>query len=266
MRWSSRALVLSALAAASVVAGGVAGAAGNDGCRPAKQKTVHICKATKPPRDITAIVGRLTPGTQIIAPTTIPFTSAFQPDDGNVQNLLTIGPIHIDGLCRKTSNPGVGGSGGKRGGGGSGKPTYPAPFLTIGGESEAKVLVWTESGSLSFKGQVGPRVNIPPGQPDYGIGDLRPGVTGDPVAGEGDHMFAAASNENADEIRATDPAADNYSNPAVRKLNRYPGFNYGSGPIATSTGHEMIANMLAGFDTLGFYDQCVFSGTVKVIS
>jgi hypothetical protein len=266
VRWSRRAPVPAAVAVVVVAVGGVTAAASTSaGCRPSKRygKTVHVCSASAgragPQMDRQIRATRLAPGTQVLAPTTIPFTSGFQPDGGNVRNLITIGPIHIDGLCRKTTSPGTGH-------GKNGNPTYVAPFLKIGGETESKVIVWTETGSLSFKGQVGPRVNIPPGPPDYGIGDTRPGVAGDPVAGEGDHMFAAASNENSDEIRATDPETDNYANPNVRRLLRYPGFNYGSGPIATSNGHLMIASMLTGFDSLGVYNECFFAGSVQVIS
>ena len=79
-------------------------------------------------------------------------------------------------------------------------------------------------------------------------------------------MFAQASNEEADEVRATDPQANKYNTPGVRKLHRYPGFNFGEGPIATSNGHLLMASMLAGFDTLGVYDRCVFAGTVEIVS
>ena len=65
---------------------------------------------------------------------------------------------------------------------------------------------------------------------------------------------------------ATDPQANKYNTPGVRKLHRYPGFNFGEGPIATSNGHLLMASMLAGFDTLGVYDRCVFAGTVEIVS
>jgi hypothetical protein len=206
----------------------------------------------------------------VIQRATVPLTSTFKVDGGNTKNLATVGPIHIDGLCRKTFSPGTGG-GGAAGERFSQPPHYPAPFLpaTNGGETEAKVMVWSESGSLSFKGQVGERINVPPGPPAYMVGDDTLGVqqSVDPVAGEGDHMFVAASNENVDETRATDPQVDDYTHlGGARQLNRYPGFNSGSGPIATSTGHLLFANFIAGFDVFGVHNQCVFAGVIHVIS
>jgi hypothetical protein len=204
----------------------------------------------------------------VIPRTTIPFTSGFQPEGGNVQNLVTVGPIHVDGLCRQTYSPGTGG-GGAPGERDSGAPRYPAPFLpSSSGETEAKIVVWSESGSLTFKGQAGPRLNIPSGPPAYANDDTL-GTQGsvDPVAGEGDHMFVGASNERVNETRATDPQVQDQSNVgSARQLNRYPAFNTGSGPIATSTGHVLFATFLAGFDTFGIYDQCVFSGVIHSLS
>jgi hypothetical protein len=207
-------------------------------------------------------------GRVVIPRTTIPLTGSFKVEGGNLKTLAKIGPIHIDGLCRKTFSPGTGG-GGATGEKTNRPPQYPAPFLITGGETEAKVIVWTESGSLSFKGQVGERINVPPGAPDYTIGNDTLGMehSVDPVSGEGDHMFVAASNETADETRATDPQVDNYAQlNGARRLNRYPAFNTGSGPIATSTGHLLFASFLAGFDTFGEYDKCVFAGVIHTVS
>jgi hypothetical protein len=202
--------------------------------------------------------------------TTIPLTSDFKTDGGNVKNLVTIGPIHIDGLCRQTFSPGTGG-GGATGEIHSSHPTYlENGFMANGGETEAKIIVWTESGSLSFRGQTGSRINVPPGPPAYMVGDDTLGVkrtTTDPVAGEGQHQFLAASNENADETRSTDPEVDDYSQlNGAHQLNRYPAFNSAAGPIATSTGHVMFAHVLGGFDALGFYDECFFGGYVRPVS
>jgi hypothetical protein len=201
--------------------------------------------------------------------TTIPLTTGFMTDGGNVQNLATVGPIHVDGLCRQTSSNGSGNGAGLN-------AHYPAPFVTMGGETEAQVLVWSETGSLSFRGGAGPRVNIPPGPPNYSAIEGTAGsATGDPVAGEGSHLFVAASNERTDETRATDPQVDNYANSApggagglARQLKRYPGFNTsaqndGSGIVTTSDGHMVVATLLAGFDTFGVYDACVFAGDVQ---
>jgi hypothetical protein len=248
------------------------------------------------------------PNEVVVNRVTIPFTTngsgapLFQSDGGNVQNLATIGPIHVDGLCRHTfpnNNGGAGPGGGERNA--SGRPNttvrYPAPFFTsIGGEDEAQVLIWSETGSLSFNGQHGKRTNVPSGPPDYALETLgspsAPGLvptgpggnnkgggnmdnahspepsgpvtpTADPVAGEGDHLFLAASNETVDENRATDPAADNQGSSSVRRLNRYPAFDYSSGWAGTSDGHLIQLEMIGGFDVLGIYDQCVFSGVVR---
>jgi hypothetical protein len=209
----------------------------------------------------------------------VALTNGFFTDGGNVENLATVGPVHIDALCRQTTGnvsatSGVGVGGGKGGSGHNTPPRYPAPWLTSGGETEAQILVWTETGSLSFKGGVGPRVNIPPGPPNYNGPEAsnNHGVGDDPVAGEGDHLFVAASNEETDETRGTDPEVDDYSQlNGAMMLNRYPGFASsssanGTGVITTSTGHFLIAEMLAGFDTLGVHNACVFSGVVEPIS
>jgi hypothetical protein len=235
------------------------------------------------PRGKQGLPGKPSPALNI-APTKVSLTNGFFTDGGNVQNLATVGPIHIDGLCRQTSGnisatSGVGVGGGlhrsESGAGPSTPPRYPAPWLTSGGETEALILVWTESGSLSFKGGVGPRMNIPPGPPNYNgpepQGTNVPG--GDPVAGVGDHLFVASSNEETDETRGTDPQVQNYAQlHGATKLNRYPGFNASlggptnNGIITTSDGHMVIAEMLAGFDTLGVHNGCVFSGVVEPLS
>jgi hypothetical protein len=225
----------------------------------------------KGPPGQAGVPGSSAAGPVVVPRTTIPFTSGFQVEGGNVQNLVTVGPIHIDGLCRKTFSPGTGGGGatGEFDSQSSSNPRYPAPFLpSIGGETEAKIVVWSENGSLTFKGQAGPRINIPSGPPAYANDDtLRTTGSVDPVAGEGDHMFVGASNERANETRATDPQVQDQSNVgSARQLNRYPAFNTGSGPIATNTGHVLFATFLAGFDTFGIYDQCVFSGVVHSLS
>ncbi|HEV3228776.1 MAG TPA: hypothetical protein VGY97_04820 [Solirubrobacteraceae bacterium] len=223
----------------------------------------------------------------VIPRTAIPFTTNFMSDGGNVQNLAKVGPIHIDALCRRTFAPGTGG-GERQGSGQKNTTRYPDPRLPAnGGESEAQILVWTETGSVSFKGQVGPRSNIPAGPPDYTAEttvNVGPGLVpnkknamtmkspntdnpvSDPVAGEGDHLFVAASNETVDENRATDPAADNPSNPSVRKLTEYPAFNFATGIIATSDGHMVKADLMGGFDVLGVYGECVFAGVVSQLT
>jgi hypothetical protein len=241
---------------------------------------------TGPPGPNGATGAQGTPSQDInIPPTTVALTNGFFTDGGNVQNLATVGPIHIDALCRQTSGnvtatSGVGVGGGHGSGGGASgpgpghPPRYPAPWLTSGGETEAQVLVWTETGSLSFKGGVGPRFNIPPGPPNYNGPEPNNHVAGsDPVAGVGDHLFVAASNEETDETRGTDPQVDNYAllNGATM-LNRYPAFNSSlggptsSGIITTSDGHIVIAELLAGFDTLGVHNACVFSGVVEPLA
>jgi hypothetical protein len=220
-------------------------------------------------------VGAPGPQEVIIPRTTIPFTTNFMTDGGNVQTLVKVGPIHVDGLCRRTFSPGTGG--------GAAAPTHPDPRLpNPGGESEAQILVWTETGSLTFKGQVGPRENIPSGPPDYTVekfgapppaGKVQPRrqsgsdqPVADPVAGEGDHLFIAASNENVNEDRATDPATDNPFTPGSRLLGEYPGFQYSVGPITTSQGHIVLARVFAGFDVLGAYGECVFGGVVRSLT
>ncbi len=292
MRLSAKALVpIAAVTVGAVAAtvggalaqgsGAAAGVSASCGTKHVSGKTVRLCpgpRGAKGPRGLRGKKGppgpRGAPGTsatagRIVVPrTTIPLTGSTEVEGGNLRTLATVGPIHIEGLCRKTFTTGVGG-GGAPGEINSHAPQYPAPYLVTGGETEAKVIVWSETGSLSFKGQVGERINVPPGQPDYTIGNDTLGTkhNTDPVAGEGDHMFVAASNENVDENRATDPQVDNYSQlNGATKLNRYPGFNSGAGPIATSTGHLLFANFIAGFDTFGEHDKCVFAGVIHNVS
>jgi hypothetical protein len=235
--------------------------------------------------------------TEVIIPrTTVPFTTdgsgnpTFQPDGGNIQRLADVGPMHIDGLCRHTwpgSDSGSGPGGSEHG------PSHPAGFFTAtGGEDEAHVIVWVDpsAGSLTFTGRHGKRHNVPPGPPDYSQGTpgasppnggSNPGHTdrahspepngpvtnvGNPVAGEGQHMFLSATNETVDENRATDPAADNQSDPSVTKLKRYPAYEDTTGLIGTADGHLATVSVLAGFDVLGVGDQCVFAGVVRPFS
>jgi hypothetical protein len=259
-------------------------------CRFVRSRHVEVCSGAQGQTGLVGGQGRAgppgpngTPGTpgagapgtptaEIDIPmTSIPLTSGFMTDGGNVQNLALVGPVHVDGLCRKTFSPGTGGGGapGEFTHTSSRNPRYPAPFLgSIGGETEAKVIVWTETGSLSMRGQVGPRINIPPGPPSYAPGDTVGTIrSNDPVAGEGDHMFIAASNETADETRATDPQVQDQSNVGnARKLGRYPAFNASGGLISTSNGQVMVAHMLAGFDALGVYDSCFFAGYIHPVA
>jgi hypothetical protein len=250
-------------------------------CRFVRSRHIEICTGAQGRTGLVGGQGRAgppgpngapgTPGTPTaeidIPMTSIPLTSGFMTDGGNVQNLAVVGPVHVDGLCRQTSSNGAGTNPGGVGGS-SRAPRYPAPFLMTGGETEAKVIVWTETGSLTLRGQVGPRINIPSGPPNYSPTEgARGSATGDPVAGEGDHMFVAASNETANETRATDPQVQDQSNVGnARKLNRYPAFNTSGGLIATSNGQVMVAHMLAGFDALGVYDSCFFAGYIHPVA
>ena len=203
--------------------------------------------------------------------TAVPFSDCCKPDGGNVVPLAQVGPIHVDGLCRHTAA----GPGGREA-----HPRYPDPNLpAAGGESEAKVIVWSETGTMSFKGMVGHRENVPPGPPDYthedvsaeqdhGESGVPNGTVADPVRGEGQHMFVAASNETVNEIRGTDPETNpgHESDAGIHQLPEYPFLQYSGGFIGTSEGHMVIAHMLAGMDVLGVYGECVFAGQIEPIS
>lgn len=215
----------------------------------------------------------------MIPRTTINFTSCCQPDGGNIQNLAKVGPIHVDGLCRRTF-PGPNGT--TPFGGGEGTVRYPDPNFpaTRGGENEAQVIVWSETGSMSFKGAHGHRENIPAGPPDYTNETLTYPTNGtsntngtdnpvkDPVAGEGDHLFLSATDEYVNEARGTDPATNpgHENDPGIKQLPEYPAFQYTDGIVATSDGHTVLADMLAGMDVLGVYGECVFAGVVRPLS
>ena len=183
--------------------------------------------------------------TAVIHRTLLDFPLAPIADGGNTTTLAKVGPIHVDGLCRHTTTDNSPGQ----------------------GESEAQIIVWTEGpGSLSFHGQVGPRENIPSGVPNYTPSPPAPET--DPVAGEGDHLFATGSNENNDAQSATDPKTDTPGDPTTfkKQLNRFPGFGFARGPVMTSDGHFLILDAFAGLDVLGAYDQCVFGGIVRQYS
>jgi hypothetical protein len=198
----------------------------------------------------------------VIPRTTGSFTSTFMPDGGNITPLASFHGLHIDGLCRRTKSPGTGG--------GESGPRYGAEVtsagFTLGGESESKIIVWTEAGDLSFRGANGPRKNVPAGQPNYGsdasgtppFGKGAPNAnngmsrtTRDATNGEGEHMFVGATNEVPDEDHPT--------------ANGYPGFNSGAGFIGTSQGASAVGSMMTGFDVLGVGNQCVYAGVLTLL-
>ena len=104
----------------------------------------------------------------------------------DAEGLIKVGPLTFRALCRRTTN-------------GEGEP----PDTTTAGGGfdedgeEAKILVDTDSGTMSFNGQNGPRSNIPAG-------------TGTPsddeeAGGEGKHKLVVAVRDPND---STDPADD----------------------------------------------------------
>ena len=176
-------------------------------------------------------------------------------DGGNIQNLAVVGGVHFDGLCRITSGTGAGGS---ERANHQGLQHAADPNWAVNGETEAKIIVWSETGTLAFKGDAGPRQNVPAGSPDYSVPAGNEFVTGDPntnpnadrVNGEGQHMLVHATNETADEERPVGGVI--------------PAFGSTSSWVATSGGADMLVSAFAGLDVLGVGpDSCVFSGLIQ---
>jgi hypothetical protein len=251
-----------ATAARTVVCRGPRGLRGKRGPRgPAGPPGASAPTVTSAPAETRVVIHR----------TVIPRTSNAQVDGGNIRNLAVVGGVHIDGLCRVTNSNGAGGFNPNNG---NDVNLWKAddPNFAPGGESEAKIIVWSETGTMSFKGDAGPRTNVPAGGPSFDSGtpsDHEPageqqnasatngeggaGKGPDPVQGEGEHMFAHSSNENGDENRPLD--------------GTLPAFGYGAGWVATSGGTDLVLNAFAGLDVLGVGgNNCVFAGLVDRVS
>jgi len=208
----------------------------------------------------------------IIPRSTLDFT-AINPvtrldEGGNTSTLATVGGLKIEGLCRVTQGDGTG------------------TRRNRTDEAESKVLLWSDGQALTFSGRVGPRKNVPAGAISYDdanvpnpdpndANDTNPGdandptlypngVTGwsttvDPPAGEGNHMFLAASNEFRDEDRWSGTPDDG-------GVGGFPGYQSWVGIVNLDDGSTYILSMYTGFRTLGVANRCVYGGMVRQIS
>ena len=118
---------------------------------------------------------------------------------------------------------------------------------------EAKILVYTDSGTLTFNSLgESSRRNIPPGEGQSEDDDPSSGqVQADETnGGEGTHMAIAAARDPEQDAPEEDWAF---------------GYKVGTIFIQHSNGTQLIFTGYAGIDVLGIEDQCVFGGTLKVV-
>jgi hypothetical protein len=202
-------------------------------------------------------------------PFTDPFTDTSRRDEGgNLATLATVGPLKVEGLCRITAGDGTG----QRPAGGS-SPTSQQHGKDD--EAESKIMLWSESKALSFRGATGPRSNVPAGSINYDgltIANPDPSAPGDPTklpngtstrqplvdnpAGEGNHQFVVATNEDRDESRWVG-AAD---------TGGYPGYSSWVGIVNGDDGSAWIASLYTAFRALGVGNECVYGGMIRQIS
>ena len=152
-----------------------------------------------------------------------------QADEGSTQNteVLVVGPFRIRTLCR-TALP-----------------------KENDARDEAKILVYTESGTMAFEGRQGARMNIPAG---FG----RPGAGG-ATGGEGQHQMIAT-------------ARDSDGGMGSGGTGFVSGMNEATVYLVHSSGWEVVFEGYAGIDTLGAgepgrgnQDRCVFGGEATVV-
>jgi hypothetical protein len=122
---------------------------------------------------------------------------------------------------------------------------------------EAKVLVYTDTGTVTFNSQGGSsRRNIPAGEGE--VGDPETGgytQAEESDGGEGAHM-AIATARDPDQANPTDAFGSN--------INAYD-YQVKTIYIAHSNGTELIFTGFAGIDVFGAEDQCVFGGVLKTL-
>ena len=169
------------------------------------------------------------------------FDSPSGPGDDEGSTTLTelarVGNVIVRGMCRQTTN---------------GDNADPGtPFGAVGGfdedGDEGKILIYTDTGTVSFQGLHGPRVGI-----EAGEGTPRDEDAG---GGEGAHMFVGTKR---------DPDPNTTSGGAARAWQF--GFRSVTGWVSHSNGMELIISAYAGIDVLGVGDKCVFGGVVTVVN
>jgi hypothetical protein len=161
------------------------------------------------------------------------------PDEGSTQTkeLIKVGPLSFQALCRSTTN------------GNDQPPTTANPGGNGNDEDgdEAKILVYADNGTMSLNGQTGPRSNIPAG-------------TGTPAndeeaGGEGKHQLIAAWRHPSEPDDEEDDEA--FRN---RSFRAWPGY------VVHSGGTEVSFHLYAGIDIFDVGDNCVFGGLITVVN
>jgi hypothetical protein len=158
------------------------------------------------------------------------------PDEGSTQarDLITVGGVTFRGLCRNPTSDEDSGNGDD-----------------ATKEQEAKIVVQTDSGSMSFQGRHGPRGNVPAGLGTAGLD----GADG----GEGQRQVLSVVRDENEGFGTGD---EEY----------VAGYGSVHAYVVHTSGTELIFDGYAGVDTLGqgtptddADDKCVFGGTVTVV-
>jgi hypothetical protein len=157
------------------------------------------------------------------------------------KELAKVGPVSLVADCKRTDN----------GNGGAPDAPFTSPNSFNEDGDEAKILVYTDSGTVSFNslGQSSRR-NIPPGEGDLGDLGVVTGQATETNGAEGTHMAIAAARD-PDQTAPEDDWAFAY--------------RVGTIYITHSNGTELVFTGYAGIDVLGADDQCVFSGVLKKV-
>ncbi len=201
---------------------------------PAGPSQFRIDRTTLP-------IGRPTiPG--VLPDTTNPKRGDAEKSDKRKQ-LAKVGPVSVVADCKRTTNGDAAGP--------DVAPTAPGAFDQDG--DEAKILIYTDSGSVTFNSLgASSRRNIGPGEGKPVVKDTNgaDAVAAENTGGEGKHMALAA---------ARDPEQSAPENDWVTA------YKVGSVYVAHSGGTEFQFTGYAAIDTLGVGDNCAFGGVVTVV-
>jgi hypothetical protein len=184
---------------------------------------------------------------------TLPGTEAAPGDDEKSDRraeLASAGPIRIVADCKRTSN----------GDDGEADAPFGTPNAYDEDGDEAKILVYTDRGTLTFNGPgASSRRNIPPGEGAPEDDDPGGGYTqaDETNGGEGAHMAIAAA-------RDPDQAAPGARGGASQGTVAFA-YKVKTIYISHSNGTELIFTGFAGIDILGAEDSCVFGGVLRTV-
>jgi hypothetical protein len=169
------------------------------------------------------------------------------------RQFANVGGVQLVADCKRTTN------GDNTGPNGPDDPfADPASDVRFDEDGEeAKVLVYTDTGTVTFNSQGGSsRRNIPPGEgatEDDEPSAYTPEEESD--GGEGAHM-AIATARDPDQANPSDAFGDNIIAYDYQVKTIY---------ISHSNGTELIFTGFAGIDVFGAEDQCVFGGVLKTV-